>query len=237
MNSILKRLLNLLVSEKPRSAGMLAGFMDSLLQKFENCRTGLADNTIQQGAEAVQEFFADLYEKEVPRLQEVIRIQEMHHSETLRRNFFETIDALARKVVIPGYTRLAGPFTRRERNDFYWLSEPLHGLERLGWGAVGLGLGAIVVWAPFIPLWSKEWCLVFAVGGLVFPNARQFLSLRRYESELNRLAARADDEIRRIEQTYYLMSEEALGHRAGPSGQPEVTARRSSRPKNGKGGR
>lgn len=104
-----------------------------------------------------------------------------------------------RKVVIPAYARLAARFTRRERNDFYLMPESLHGLERLGWAAAGVVLGAFVVWAPFIPLWAKEWILVFGIAGLVFPDIRRLLTLRRYECELNRLVGRADDEIWRHE--------------------------------------
>jgi hypothetical protein len=36
----------------------------------------------------------------------------------------------------------------------------------------------------------------------VFPNLRRFLALRRYESELNRLVMRADDEIWRKDLAY-----------------------------------
>jgi hypothetical protein len=80
--------------------------------------------------------------------------------------------------------------------------EALHGFERLGWGAVGVALGAFVVWAPFIPIWSKEWVLVFGVGGLVFPTLRRYLALRHYQSGLNDLVARTDDEIWRLDLGY-----------------------------------
>lgn len=215
MRSILRRILDLLVSEKARPIGMFAGFVDSLLQKFENCRGGLSDETLRR-EEGVRRFFVELYEREAPRLQEVIRIQEMHRSASLQWDFFTKVDELVRRVVIPGYARLAGPFTVRERNDFYRLAAPLHGLERFICAAAGLALGAFVVWAPFIPLWSKEWCLVFAIGGLIFPDGRRLLSLRRYEADLNHLAQRADDEIRRIEQAYYLIGDAAITDISGP---------------------
>jgi hypothetical protein len=115
-----------------------------------------------------------------------------------REELFHQVDELLRKVLVPAYERIVAPFTLRERNDFYLAPENWHGLERVGWGATGIVLGAFVVWAPFIPIWSKEWVLVFAVGGLVFPTLRRFLALRRYEGDLNRLVARADDEIWRM---------------------------------------
>ena len=107
-----------------------------------------------------------------------------------------------RKVVVPGWVRLASRFTSRERNGFYGLAEPLHGVERALWAVLGMGIGLFVVWAPFIPLWSKEWVLPFTVGGLVFPELRRWLSLRQYEGELNQLVGRADREIARVDLAY-----------------------------------
>lgn len=179
---------------------MLNGFIDSLLQSFENHRAGLTDAMLGTGDE--EAFFRALYEKEAPRLREIVRQQELALSDGTREEFFQDVDEYVRGVVLPAYTRLAARFTRRERNDFYLLPEPLHGAERLGWGIAGMLLGLFVVWAPFIPLWAKEWVLVFTIGGLVFPNIRRFLALRRYESDLNRLVTRADDEIWRKDLAY-----------------------------------
>ncbi|MBI2877702.1 MAG: hypothetical protein HYY20_12555 [Candidatus Tectomicrobia bacterium] len=67
-------------------------------------------------------------------------------------------------------------------------------------------------WAPFIPLWSKEWILPFAVAGLFIPNLRRYLAFWRYESELNQLVVRANREIERIGLAY-LTSGEALSAR------------------------
>jgi hypothetical protein len=178
---------------------MLDGFVDSLLQSFENCRAALSDETIGSGEKAVQTFFLELYAKEASRLGETVRLVETGLNDGAQREMFDKVDELVRKVVIPAYARLAIRFTRRERNDFYLVPESLHGLERLGWGAAGMALGAFAVWAPFIPIWEKEWVLPFVVAGLFFPNLRSFLSTRRYQSELNRIVARADDEIWRMD--------------------------------------
>jgi hypothetical protein len=135
---------------------MLGGFVDSLVQMFENCRPGLTDQILREGHEGVERFFVELYEKERPRLAETVQQQERHLSAEDRRELVERINERIRKVVIPAYVRLAGRFTPRERNDFYLAPEPLHGLERLGWTVAGMGIGAFVVWAPFIPLWQNE---------------------------------------------------------------------------------
>lgn len=70
-----------------------------------------------------------------------------------------------------------------------------------------MGLGGFVVWAPFIPLWEKEWVLPFVVLGLLFPNIRRYFALRRYQSELNGIVAHADDEIRRAELAQFTSGE------------------------------
>jgi hypothetical protein len=190
----------------------LDGFVDSLLQGFENCRPGLTDETLAKGIPAVSPFFLELYEKEIPRLRDTIRVSEPHLSPGALQELFAQVDDLVRKVVIPAYSRQAVRFTRSERNGFYAMPEPLHTLERLLLAAGGMALGAFIVWAPFVPLWEKYWIALFSLAGLFVPELRRFLGTRRYESELNALVARADLEIGRID-TAYLTDGEALAER------------------------
>ena len=42
----------------------------------------------------------------------------------------------------------------------------------------------------------------FTIAGLMFPNVRRWLALRRYQAELNRIVSRADDEVWRMEMAY-----------------------------------
>jgi hypothetical protein len=205
---------------------MLDGFVDSLLQTFENCRPGLSEDTIRTGGTAA--FFVDLYEKEVPRLREQIRRTQTHLSEAEREDLFHRVDDRIRRVVLPGYARLTASFTSRERNDFYLAPEALHGAERLGWGVLGLLLGGFVVWAPFIPIWSKEWVLVFAIGGLLFPSLRRVFALRRYQNELDQLVNRTDDEIWRMDLNLITAAVARDGERASGAEQdaaPDSAAR------------
>jgi hypothetical protein len=175
---------------------------------------------LAKGGDGVAGYFADLYEKERPRLLETIRVQEQHLSDQDRQELFERVDERVRKVVIPAYVRVASRFTPRERNDFYLVGEGLHGLERFAWGLAGIGLGAAAVWAPFIPIWEKEWIMPFAVAGLFLPNLRRLLALKRYQSELNVLVARTDNEIWRMDLAYLTddMAEKAAG-RVSPAGE------------------
>jgi hypothetical protein len=182
--------------------------IDSLLQSFENCRPGLSDEKIRN-LEEVSQFFLAIYEKERPRLISAVNVQESFMSNEVREKFFAEIDSMIRTIVIPAYVRLATSYTPSERNDFYFVPQRYHFLERFGWAVVGMLLGGFAVWAPFIPIWSKEWVLPFAILGLVFPSVRKIFSIKHYESDLNRMVAKAESEIDRIEMDYtsqHLMS-------------------------------
>lgn len=205
-------------ADRPGRGAMLGGFVDSLLQTFENCRHGLSDESLQHPRE-VEAFFLALYEKEKPRLRETIHVQEQHLSESDCRELFERLDERMRQVVVPAYVRSTQLFTRRERNDFYLTRDAFHGAERAAWAVGGMAVGAFVVWAPFIPLWSKEWVLLFTLIGLVFPDLRRFLAQRRYQAELNALVARTDDDIWRMDLAY-LTDDLAARARANPLDAP-----------------
>ncbi len=219
-----------LFSSPVREHQTLEGFVDSLLQTFENSRPGLTPAMLERGG--VEAFFAELYELEVRSLREKIA-HLTHLSKDEQQELFQRVDDRIRKVVLPAYARLAAGFTPRERNDFYLAPESLHGIERVGWAVLGLLVGGFVVWAPFIPIWSKEWVLVFGIGGFVFPSLRRYLALRRYEHQLNDLVARTDDEIWRLDLGYLTSAWErgTLGAAvdraqatAEPSGPPRAPA-------------
>lgn len=182
-------------------------FIDRLLQTFEDCRPGLSNAAVAQGEGAVEAYFVEVYDRERARLLEQVRESSAHLSLPAAEALYRELDRLIRAVVIPAYVRLAARITPRERNDFYLAKEPFHGLERVGWGIAGMALGLLAIGAPFIPLWSKEWVVPFMAVGLVFPNLRSFLALRRFERELNELVARADRETSRIDVAYLMRPE------------------------------
>jgi hypothetical protein len=202
MSSLLGRAVRVLLPAASGGPGPLDSFVDSLVQKLENCRVGLSDETLARGPSEVEAWALALYEEELPRLRDTIRLEESLLTREAREELFRKVDDLVRKVVVPGWVRLAARFTQRERNGFYTIAEPLHGLERAGWAALGMALGFLVVWAPFIPIWSKEWVLPFTVGGLVFPELRRWFSFRKYEGELNQLVSKSDREIARVDLAY-----------------------------------
>lgn len=184
-------------------------FIDRLLQTFEDCRPGLTDAAAAQGEKAVDAYFTQVYEREQGRLLEHVREHSSHLSLPAAEALYRELDRLIRAVVIPAYVRLAARITPRERNDFYLARDPFHGLERVAWGIAGIALGFLAIRAPFIPLWSKEWVVPFMAVGLFFPNLRSYLALRRFERELNKLVARADREVARIDVAYLMRPEAA----------------------------
>lgn len=213
MNATWGRILSLLVRESRGSVPALDGFVDGLLQGFENCRPGLADALLGAEDGGAERFFLDLYEKETPRLADAIRREEPHLTPEAREEYRRRVDELVRKVVIPAYCRHATRFTRRERNAFFLAPEPWHLLENVGFAAAGIATALLCIELSWIPIWSKLWVIPFGLAGLAYPTLRRVLSLRGYESELNRIVARADAEIARID-TAYLTSAEPLAARA-----------------------
>jgi len=204
---------------------MLGGFVDTLLQAVENRRPGLSDEALEAGEKAVQPFFVELYKGEVAQLEEAVAADVML-GPAAKKEFSVKVDELIRKVVIPAYVRVTTHFARRERNDFYLTPARLHGLERLCWGGVGVALGAFAVWAPFIPIWEKEWILPFAIVGLFFPNVRRLVAIRGYQRDLNSIVGRTDDEIWRMNVAYLTKAETAVksDEATGAAVQEEPTA-------------
>lgn len=56
MSAILGKILTLLVRGAPPSGESLDGFVDSLLQEFENCRPGLSDDIIERRRAEAENF-------------------------------------------------------------------------------------------------------------------------------------------------------------------------------------
>lgn len=218
---IAQSLIELLLPVGVKRQATHADLVDSLLQSFENCRPGLSDEKIHGNNEEVSQFFLDIYEKERPRLINTINVQESFMSNEAREKFFAEIDSMIRTIVIPGYVRLATSYTPRERNDFYLVPQHFHFLERFGWALAGMLLGGFVVWAPFIPIWSKEWVLPFTIIGLIFPNIRKIFSIKRYENDLNRMVSKAENEIDRIEMDY--TSQQLMAVTPRDSSDPQLT--------------
>jgi len=202
MNTLFQKLKELAFAPDASARAVPRGLIDSLLQSFENRRPGLSDEMLNGDHDEITKFFTDIYEKEKPRLFQTVCIQDGFLSDDSRKKLFQEIDDLICTVVIPAYVRIATQYTPRERNEFYLTPHRIHFVERLGWTLGGMIAGAFIVWAPFIPIWSKEWILPFTILGLTFPNLRKLYSIKSYEAELNRTVAKAEHEVGRIEMEY-----------------------------------
>ena len=180
-------------------SSVLGGFVDSLVQSLENTRPALEDAATPEEAER---HALALYEAALPRLHEAVQaLAPLVEQSALEREEGE-LDALFRRVLLPAYARAAADMTRRERNDFYLTKKGTHGLERVGWMAGGILAGTFVVWAPFIPIWSKEAIIPFAAAGLFFPELRRFFAYRRYSREVNSLVGKVEAEVMRLQAVY-----------------------------------
>src|SRR5689334_11293454 len=70
--------LHILAPSKPgalTASSALGRFVDRLLQTFEDCRSGLTDETLSKGEKAVEQYFLEIYARETERLEETIRDQ------------------------------------------------------------------------------------------------------------------------------------------------------------------
>ena len=143
--SPLRRLGVFLGLSAPPSRPALDGFVDCLVQTFENCRPGLTDGVAGGAPAAVEDYFGALYEKERSRLPEIVGHQSAFLSEDAQADLARRVDEQVRSVVVPAYARVAGPFTCRERNDFYLSRHPWHGAERLAWAVAGAAVALVVV--------------------------------------------------------------------------------------------
>jgi hypothetical protein len=196
----------------------LGAFVDSLLQAFEDRRAGLRDDALS--ADQAEPFFAELYQRERERLDETLRLADPQLEPARRERLHGEVDGFAHKVLVPAYARMAASFTARERNDFFLVTGAARPFERVGFAVAGLVLGGLVVWAPFIPLWSREWIAIFGLGGIFVPELRRYLAWRRYEGALNDLVARSDRELERL-RTAYLLGEATAEAATPPSLPPK----------------
>ncbi len=195
--------------EQTPSLSPLGRFIDTLLQSFEDRRLGLKDQALT--AEAAEPFFASIHDQEGSRLRAALREADPHLSEEDRTALQTEVDEFVRRVLVPGYARLAAPFTGRERNDFFLARGATRAFERIACVGGGTLVGVLVVWAPFIPLWSKEWIWLFAIAGLFVPETRRYLAFRRYGREVNELSARSARELERLREAYLLREEKIDG--------------------------
>ncbi len=101
------------------------------------------------------------------------------------------LDALEAEMVesLPARWRgLAEPFTRLEAQGFHlWRGGDIP--ARLTYVLLGLVVGGLIVWAPFIPIWEKWFPFALAVLAWWLPDVQVRWHKRRYARELGALVS------------------------------------------------
>jgi hypothetical protein len=93
-------------------------------------------------------------------------------------------------AVVPAeWLRVARRYSTREADDFgLWRGgDPV---ARLTYVLVGLVIGGLILWAPFIPIWEKWFPFALAIGGWWLPDAQLAFYRRRYARALGAIVAR-----------------------------------------------
>ena len=225
------RLARLFGTHPPGHRRTLDGFVDSLLQTFENSRPGLTAEMLAKGG--VEAFFRDLYEKEVRAPPGEDRPPHPPLRRTSSEELFQRVDERIRKVVLPAYARLASTLhaARAER-----LLPDARGAARPGAPGLGarLGLPSAPSWSgrPSSPSGRRSGCWSSAWAASCSRACAAIFALRRYQQELNDLVTRTDDEIWRLDLGYMTAACGARA-RAGGRERPRHTGgrRRAARPR------
>jgi hypothetical protein len=107
----------------------------------------------------------------------------------LPRAYFAALEAELRATLPAAWRAVAAPFTALEARGFgRWRGGDLS--ARLTYVLVGLALGGLLVWLPFIPIWEKWVPFALAVGGWWLPDALVAWHRRRYGRELGEIVRR-----------------------------------------------
>ena len=175
--------------------GAARGIAADVVKAWEARREGLADDALEPGA--AERYFAGVLIDDKERLRSAARRLEPHLSEPRREALCKDVDAFMAGTLLPAYARLAIAFTARERNDAQ-VAHAAHGLERMAYGALGLVVGGLLVWAPFVPLWAKRWIWAAGLVGLVVPDLRRLVARQRYRRALAALVVHSERALGRM---------------------------------------
>lgn len=117
----------------------------------------------------------------------------------LPRSYFDALETELVAAIPARWRAVAEPFTRAESADFgIWRGgDPL---ARLSYVFIGLVLGGLVVWAPFIPIWEKWFPFLLAVLSWWLPDVQRRWHRRRYAGELGAIVAQIDRAQRALDQ-------------------------------------
>lgn len=160
------------------SAGQVATVV---LEHLERRRAALVDGPDEEAAARVE---AAVSEALVP-------VGEAYREAELPAPYLAALTNELRASLPRAWLRIARRYTALEARDFgVWRGgDPV---ARLTYVFVGLVLGGLILWAPFIPIWEKWFPFVLAAGGWWVPDLQTRFHKRRYARALGGLVAQLE---------------------------------------------
>jgi hypothetical protein len=115
-------------------------------------------------------------------------VREAYAEAELPPGYFAALSHEIADCVPAQWRRVAEPFTRLEESGFgNWRGGDLK--ARLTYVLVGLVLGGLMLWAPFIPIWEKWFPFALAGASFFLPDATRMWHRRRYARQLGGIVA------------------------------------------------
>jgi len=118
----------------------------------------------------------------------LVPVEQAYREAELPAPYFAALKKELVAVLPSEWLRVARRYSSKEAND-YGLWRGGDPVARLTYVLVGLVLGGLILWAPFIPIWEKWFPFALAVAGWWLPDAQIAFHKRRYARALGGIVA------------------------------------------------
>lgn len=150
----------------------------AVIQECEHRRGSLSEET------------ADSDLKEIAR-RKMVSMQRAYEECAGTPAYWKELEHEVLETAIPKYVPAAIEQTRLERGHYdLWREGDLG--SRVLWGLLGLIVGGLIVWVPFIPIFWKPFAFICAAGGFLYPELKKTAFDFRHSRLLNHLIKRAE---------------------------------------------
>jgi hypothetical protein len=145
----------------------------------------------------------------------LVPVRAAYEEQQLPPAYLTALEKVVRETVPEAWHRIARPFTAAENHGFFlWRrGDPV---ARITCVFIGLVVGGLCVWLPFIPIWEKWFPFVLAFGAWWLPTAQVAWYKRRYARQLGDIATRVGKAQPQLEGT--IRTEELLLPPKGDTG-------------------
>lgn len=150
----------------------------AVLQECEHQRRGLDDEEVRPGLLAAARKKLD-------------EVRESYEEAGGSAAYWERLEHEVLETAMPQYVAGAAEQNRLERTGFgVWRrGDPL---SRAAFGAAGLTLGGLIIYAPFIPIVEEPFAFGLAAAGFLYPEVKRLYHEWRHTRLLNRLVVDAE---------------------------------------------